>query len=111
MKNQLVEFDAVACCAMREAFLANQEEFVPLKNHIGEENFNILTDIFKRTVRMSMFMKFVHARFYCVAIEAELKRLGILTPTIGLPCKHAVCEHIRALEGLKNQIIQAQKPN
>ncbi|MEK7120401.1 MAG: hypothetical protein AAB824_02565 [Patescibacteria group bacterium] len=111
MKNQLVEFDAIACCAMREAFLVNQEEFVHLKNHIGEENFNVLTQIFKRTVRMSVFMKPVHVRFYLVAIVAELKRLGILTPTISLPCGHTAYDHMRAIESLKNQITQPQKVN
>jgi len=111
MKNQLIEFDAVACCAMREVFLTNQEEFVHLKNHIGEDKFNILTQIFRNTVRMDVFMKPVHIRFYFMAIEAGLKRLGILTPTISLSCGHTACEHVRALEGLKNQITQPQKAN
>src|SRR3989339_914159 len=109
MSNQMIVFDEMACCAIRETFLINQEELAPLKTTVGEENYKILTDIFKRTVRMGTILKDIHLRFYYMSIKVELKRLSLLTSIFKLSCGHTVFEHINALEGLKNQIGQLTK--
>jgi hypothetical protein len=109
MKIQRVEFDETTCCAMREAFGAN--ELAHLKNAIGDQKFKILAGIFNNTHRMGGFMGSSEALFYYKVAEVELERLNLLTQTAALPCGHKACEHTWALEGLRNQIIQPQKLN
>ncbi|KKR09664.1 MAG: hypothetical protein UT37_C0013G0001 [Parcubacteria group bacterium GW2011_GWA2_39_18] len=112
MKTQRIEFSEMACCAMREAFFENTDELAPLKLIIGEQKFKILSDIFESTAPIEVLVRTDIARFYYVAISTELERLSlIITPTIRLSCGHTACDHIKALQDLKNQIIPSQKPN
>ena len=109
MKIQRVEFNEMTCCAIREAFGAN--DLAHLKNAIGDQKFKILADIFNKTLRMGGSMEYNIALFYYKVAGIELERLNILTRTVVLLCRHKACEHIEALEGLKNQIIPPQRPN
>ena len=96
-----VSFDEVGCCAMRRAFKnlsQDQEKTVLLQQIISEEKFQILSNIFSKTIRLFFYAREEIVLFYAEVINYEQEKISVLETEARLECGHTAQEHWDAMD-------------